>query len=167
MLKHKVNAVIDSSFWINLSKVDLNKFLLDYFNLYSTIKVREELFDFYEKNNYFSKDSYLFKLYLEADLITLKEPKEISLSISKELSKNSGELFSTALLKEINGVILVDDKGALNFCKKNNLFAITSVYFIVRLYKDKYITREKAEFSINQLKGKIQKSHIDSALNDL
>ncbi len=167
MLNNKVNAVIDSSFWINLSRVDLTKFLLDYFAIYSTIKVKEELFDFYERKGYFSKDSYLFKLYLEADFIILKDPKEITLKIKQELSKDSGELYCAALLKEIGGVFLTDDKGALNFCKNNNLFAITSVYFIVRLYKDNLISKEKAKFSIMQLKGKISNIHIQSALKDL
>lgn len=167
MLNNKVNAVIDSSFWINLSKVNLTKFLLDYFTLYSTTRVKEEIFDFYKKKGYFSKDSYLFKLYLEADFIILKDPKEITLKIKQELSKDSGELYSVALLKEIGGVFLTDDKGPFNFCKNNNLFAITSVYFIVRLYKDNIISKEKATSLIMQLKGKISNTHIQSALKDL
>jgi predicted nucleic acid-binding protein len=167
MIKNKINAIIDSSFWINITRVDLNKSLIDYFNLYSTNKVKEELFDFYERKGYFSKDSYIFKLYLETDFIYLKDPKEISLKIKQNLSKDSGELYSVALLKEIDGVFLTDDKGAINFCKKNNILVITSVYFIVRLYKDQLISKEKAEFSIMQLKGKISKEYLSSALNDL
>ena len=167
MVKEKVKAVIDSSFWININKVNLARYLLDYFSLYSTDKVREELLDHKKKELYTSKDAELFQSLMDAELIISKNPQEISLKFKQNLSNDSGEIYTIALAKEISAVVLADDKSAINFCRNQKILVITSPYFLVWLCESGKISPEICYLKIIQLKEKVNKTHINSALADL
>jgi len=155
MNKQKIKAVIDSSFWTNINKVNLARYLLDYFELYSTEKVREELLDHPKKELYTPKDADLFKTYIDAGLITLINPLEIPKDIMHQVSVDSGEMYVLTIAKERNMGVLLDDNGPLQYCEKNKIILFTSIHFIYILYKENIISKQDALDKIIQLKKSI------------
>ncbi len=155
MSNTKVKAVIDSSFWININKIDLAKYLLDYFELYSTEKVREELLDHPKRELYTPKDADLFKSFIDAGLITLINPLEIPKDIKQQLSEDSGEIYILTIAKERNMGVLLDDNGPLQYCEKNKIRLFTSIHFVYILYRKNIISKQDARDKIIQLKKSI------------
>ena len=155
MSNTKVKAVIDSSFWININKVNLARYLLDYFALYSTKKVREELLDHPKKDLNIPKDAELFKSLIDAGLISIAVPILIPKDIRQLLSEDSGEVYVLSLAKERNMSVLLDDNGPLQYCEKNKIRLFTSIHFIYLLYRDNIISKQDAIDKIMQLKKSI------------
>jgi len=160
MVKNKVKAVVDSSFWININKVNLARYLLDYFELYSTEKVREELLDHPKKELYTPKDAELFKSLIDAGLINIVVPVLIPKDIKQLLSIDSGEVYVLSLAKERNMSVLLDDNGPLQYCEKHKIKLFTSVHFIYLLYRDNIISKQDAIDRIVLLKKSINERFI-------
>lgn len=165
MIKQK--AVVDSSFWININKTDLVKYLFAYFDLYFTEKVEDELSDYKDTRNYIPKDLDVFLQLKKLDFIQVKNPKYVSKKLQEALSNYSGELYTVALAEEIKGVVLVDDSGPLKYCNRYFIPAITTPAFILKLFNDKKITKEIAKQKINLIKRNIKKEIIEEILKQL
>lgn len=163
----KLKAVVDSSFWINLNKTDLVKYLFDYFELYFTEKVEDELSDYKDTRNCVPKDLDSFIQLKKLDFIQIKNPKFISKKLQDTLSNYSGELYTIALAEELKATVLVDDYGPVIFCKNNGVSSITTIAFIYRLYSLKIITKEEAKQKINLIKKSIKKELIKEFLEKL
>jgi|GEM_PF-1261563 len=167
MVQPKIKAVVDASFWININKVNLVKYLLDYFELYFVSKVEDELESHKMKDFYNPKDLDVFRSLRELNLIKIKDPKVIDSKAKKELSKDSGELYTVSLAKEINAVVLIDDYGPYIFCDKNKISPLSTINFIVYLCELKIINLSNAEQLLFNLKGCIKYSFIEYALHKL
>jgi len=165
MVKHK--AVVDSSFWININKTGLVKYLFEYFELYFTEKVEDELSDYKDTRASVPKDLDVFIQLKKLDFIQIRNPKVINKKLECCLSKNSGELYTIALAEEINAIVLVDDYGPVIFCKNNGISSITTIAFIYRLYSLKIITKGEAKQKINLIKKSIKKELIIEFLEKL
>ena len=139
----KLKAVVDSSFWININKTGLVKYLFEYFELYFTEKVEDELSDYKDTRGSVPKDLDVFLQLKNLDFVSLKNPRVITKRQEECLSKNSGEIQTIALAEEINAIVLVDDYGPVIFCDQNNITHLTSVTFIAMLYKKNKISRSE------------------------
>lgn len=163
----KLKAVVDSSFWININKTDLVKYLFEYFELYFTEKVEDELSDYKDTRASVPKDLDVFIQLKKLDFIQIRNPKVINKKLEDCLSKNSGELYTIALAEEINAIVFVDDYGPVIFCKNNGISSITTIAFIYRLYSLKIITKGEAKQKINLIKKSIKKELIIEFLEKL
>lgn len=160
-------AVVDSSFWININKIDLVKYLFDYFDLYFAEKVEDELSDYKDTRNYVPKDLDAFLQLKKLDFIQIKNPKFISNKLQENLSNYSGELYTIALAEELKAVVLVDDSGPIKYCKRYGITAITTPAFILKLFKEKKITKKIAKQKINIIKRNLKKEIINEILKQL
>lgn len=163
----KLKAVVDSSFWININKTDLVKYLFEYFELYFTEKVEDELSDYKDTRNYVPKDLDTFIQLKKLDFIQIRNPKVINKKLEDCLSKNSGELYAIALAEEINAIVFVDDYGPIVYCKNNLIENLSSSTFIIMLFKKNIISKEVAKQKINLIKRSIKKEIIEEALKQL
>jgi predicted nucleic acid-binding protein len=163
----KLKAVVDSSFWINLNKADLVKYLFDYFDLYFTEKVEDELSDYKDTRASVPKDLDSFIQLKKLDFVQVKNPKTVSKKLSETLSNYSGEIYTIALAEELNAIVLVDDYGPTIYCENNKIGHLTSVTFIAMLFRKNKITKEEAKQKINLLKRSINKEMIIFSLNKL
>lgn len=163
-LNSKKKAIIDSSFWININRVNLVKELLERFDLYFTLKVEKELL--INKNLfYIPKDITVYKNLKEINLINVKDAFKIPINLQKTLSKNSGEVCTIALAIELNAAILVDNGSAVDYCIKNKMFVVNTINFILYCYFIDELTYRQVIEKINQLKPYIKEKYILQNLN--
>lgn len=165
MLKQK--AVVDSSFWINLNKTGLVKYLFNYFDLYFTEKVEDELSDYKDTRGFVPNDLDAFTQLKKLDFIKIQNPKFTSRKLQDSLSNYSGELYTIALAEELKAIVLIDDSGSLKYCNRCNLISITTPGFIYKLYRSSIITKKEAKQKINLIKKSINKEFIDAILKKL
>jgi predicted nucleic acid-binding protein len=163
----KLKAVVDSSFWINLNKTDLVKYLFDYFDLYFTEKVEDGLYDYKDTRASVPKDLDSFIQLKKLDFVQVKNPKTVSKKLFDTLSNYSGEIYTIALAEELNAIVLTDDSGPLKYCNRYGIISITTPTFILKLFKDRIITKEIAKQKINLIKKSIRKEIIGEALKQL
>jgi hypothetical protein len=162
----KQNAVVDSSFWINIISLALVDYLLKYFELFSTEKVEQKILNFDKKLLYLSNDIIVYQTLKKNNLIKIKNPQKI---IKKHifLQKKSGELETISLANQEKTFVLIDDGKPYNFCINEKIKAINSVDFIIFLYKIKEINNKTAYYKITQLNGVIKEKYILNALEYL
>ncbi len=155
----EVKAIVDSSFWININRVDLVKELLDKFKLIFTFKVEKELLI---NNNlfYVPKDIIVYNNLKKINLISVRNPLKIPLNLQKELSRNSEEVNTIALALELNAVILIDNSAAVEYCIKNKMYVVNTINFIIYCYSTDVITYNQALEKINLLKPYIKQKYI-------
>jgi hypothetical protein len=157
----KQKLVIDTCFWINIVNLKLHLFLLEYFEIYFTLKVEKEILNETEAKIYNTYDMEVYKELKFKKIIKLKEPTIKKIGHYENLQKDSGELYSVLLTIEERGIIGTDDNGAIDYCDKNNVDYINSVYFVIFLYKQKKITLNDANNYLNFLTNKIKQKYID------
>ncbi len=155
----KQKLVIDTCFWINIVNLKLHLFLIEYFEIYVTFKVEKEILNENQSKIY---DTYDMEVYKELKkIIKIKEPKENNLKNIENLQKDSGELYSIFLTIEEKGIIGTDDNEVIEYCNKNNVKYINSVYFVIFLYKQKKITLNHTNNYLDLLTNKIKQKYID------
>ncbi len=155
----KIKAVVDSSFWININRIDLVDALYNYFELIFTKKVEDELL-INKKMFYIPKDILKYNELKNQNQISIQNPKKIDCDLWNKLSKTSGEMQSIALAKEINAVVLIDNGAAIEYCKKNKIKLVNSINFIIYNYYLDKISYNKAKQNINTLSPFIKKTYI-------
>lgn len=165
MLKQK--AIVDSSFWININKTGLVKYLFNYFDLYFTEKVEDELSDYKDTRGFVPTDLDAFIQLKKLNFLKVQNPKFTSKKLQNSLSNYSGELYTIALAEELKAIVLIDDSGPLKYCNRCNLISITTPGFIYKLYKLNIITKKDAKQKINLIKKSIKKEIIDDVLKKL
>jgi hypothetical protein len=157
----KKEIIIDACFWINIVFLGLDKELINYFDIYCVLKVEKEILDDNKYKIFNSKDMDTFLDLKEKRIIKIKNPKNISKKLLNSLEQNSGELDSTALSIEEEWVFATDDNGAIDYCIKNKIKYINSVYFIIYLKNKKIITKNQAKEYLNLLKNRIKQKYIE------
>lgn len=165
-MKDRFNCILDSSFWINICKIGLSEYLFKYFNLFSSKKVFDELSIHSKSYIYLPQDYLLFQKYVKEDLIIIKKNyilKDVNLS----LSKDSGEVYTISLAKKNKYIVLMDDNGPLKYCIKNKIEFLTSIHFLIFLYKKNELSKTEVLDKILKLKNSINENYIIVALKYL
>jgi len=166
-IKLKPKLVVDTSFWINIVSLGLEKYLIDVFELYIVSKVEKEILDESEYKLYDSEDMEIFNIYKSKGIIRVKNPINISKKLIDNLQIDSGELYSIALVMESNLIIATDDGGAIEFWESNNINLMNSVKFILYLFDKKKINLDFAKSYLTRLVGKIKLKYIKFGVNYL
>lgn len=157
----KQKLVVDTCFWINIVDLKLHLFLIEYFEIYFTPKVEKELLNETETKIYDTYDMEVYKELKLKKIIKIKEPIIKEIKHFENLQKDSGELHSFFLTIEEKGIIATDDNGAIDYCVKNKIDYINSVFFVIFLYKQRKITLDNANNYLNLLTNKIKQKYID------
>lgn len=149
--KLKPKAIIDTSFWIHLVKLNLVEQFIQLWNIVVTRKVEEELQDFVRIKLYTPLDLEIYNDLKSKGTIQIKDPKSIPKDIDNQITSNSGELFSIALAKEDKIIVFIDNGITYDFCKRNNIFAANNIDFCLKLVEDNKLTKEEALNKLNIL----------------
>jgi predicted nucleic acid-binding protein len=159
--------VVDSCFWINIVYLELEEYLLKYFNLFFVFKVTEEILNINGNKLYDSKDMDILKKLIDNKKVILKNPKEIPEKINNCIENDSGELYSVALALEKKGIVATDDGAVINYCIENNIFIMTSVRFSLFLYAKKEINKNKTIILLKKMNRRIKHKYIEEGINYL
>jgi predicted HTH domain antitoxin len=102
IVKAKLKAVVDASFWIHLVKLNLVEEFIKLWAVVVTKKVELELFTFARIKLYTPLDLDIYNDLKSKEIIKIKDPKSIPKDINSQITNHSGELYSIALAKEEN-----------------------------------------------------------------
>lgn len=141
--KAKPKAIIDTSFWIHLVKLNLVEQFIQLWNIVVTRKVEEELQDFVRIKLYTPLDLEIYNDLKSKGTIQIKDPKSIPKDIDNQITSNSGELYSIALAKEDKIIVFIDNGIPYEFCKQNQILAANIVDYLMRQYEQKKFTKEQ------------------------
>ncbi len=147
----KPSAVIDTSFWIHLVKLDLTDKFIELYDLVFTKKVEEELLAFKKIHLYSPLDLDIFNQLKLKNKLKIIDPKYISKEINNSISNDSGELFSLSLAQEKNYIVFIDNGIPYDFCKKNKINVMNMIDFCILLYILKKISLDDLQNKIIQL----------------
>jgi hypothetical protein len=141
--KAKPKAVVDTSFWIHLVKLNLVESFTQLWNIVVTRKVEEELHAFVRIKLYTPLDLEIYNELKSNGTIQVKDPKSVPGNINSQITNNSGELFSIALAKEDKIIVFIDNGIPYDFCKRNQILAANIVDYLMRQYEQKKFTKEQ------------------------
>ncbi len=161
VISNKPKIVIDASFWINVVYLDIESYLLKYFDIYFVQKVESEILNESEHKIYNTRDMDVYSKLKDIRLIKIREPKNIPKKLLDNLQYDSGELYCIALGIEDNMIVATDDKGPISFCKINNIPFMTSIDYILYLYNTKELTKKRCLILFNMLNKNISKKFIE------
>ncbi len=154
-------VISDSSTLILLSKSKLLIKLIQFVKIHIPKIVYSEVLKGKEKNYY---DAFEIENLVMNHKITISEPSQSMVNeIAKLYKIDIGELYAIALAKELNKIILIDDRKGINVCNCLHLQLYTSWLLLFEMYKTKLITSENAKESLNLLiiNGRFNKSEIE------
>jgi predicted nucleic acid-binding protein len=159
----KQKAILDTSFWIHLNKMELQNIFIKYYDIVIPKKVEDEIIycNSFKFMIYKPKDFYTYEEFKKNNQISIINPKKISSELSTQISKNSGELFAIALAKEKNWIVFIDNGRPNKYCLNNNIKTATIVDFIIFLKIEKKITKTEIKKKINIIKTSIPKENIE------
>ncbi len=143
MARAKPKAIIDTSFWIHLVKLNLVDSFIQLWDIVVTRKVEEELLAFTRIKLYTPLDLEIYNELKSKGTIQVKNPKSIPKDIDTQITNNSGELFSIALAREDQIIVFIDNGIPYEFCKRNNILAANIVDYLMRQYEQKKFTKEQ------------------------
>jgi predicted nucleic acid-binding protein len=169
-MEREAIAIVDTSFWIHLIKIDLLEiFLKHYSKIIIPSKVLEELtfFESFKYKVYIPEDIKEFKKLKEKKVISIKNPKKINKELESQVSKKSGELSCIALSLETGYISFIDNGRPYNFCKKNNILVSNIIEFILFLYFEKKITKKEIFLKIKLIERTISKEYFKEIENYL
>lgn len=141
--KYKPKAVVDTSFWIHLVKLDLVESFIQLWDIVITRKVEEELQAFTRIKLYTPLDLEIYNELKLKGTIQVKNPKNVPENINNQITTNSGELFSIELAKEGKIIVFIDNGIPYEFCKKNQILAANIVDYLMRQYEQKKFTKKQ------------------------
>ena len=156
-------AIIDSSFFIHLIKIDLLNYFFNYYDkIIVPLKVEKEItfIDNLSSNIYTPKDILEFKRLKKENKIIIKNPKQINKKLKSQVSNDSGELYSIALSYETKNIVFIDNGRPYKFCKENNILVANIIEFILYLYLENKLTKKECYFKINLIKNSIPLNYL-------
>ncbi|MEI8364125.1 MAG: hypothetical protein WCF78_01570 [archaeon] len=154
-------VISDSSTLILLSKSKLLIKLIQFIKIYIPKIVYSEVLKGKEKNY---SDAFEIENLVTNQKIVISEPSQKMVNeIAKLYKIDIGELYAIALAKELNKIILIDDKKGINACKSLHLKLYTSWLLLFEMHKNKFITCEDTKESLNLLimNGRFNKYEIE------
>jgi hypothetical protein len=141
--KGKPKAIIDTSFWIHLVKLNLVDSFIQLWDIVVTRKVEEELLAFTKIKLYTPLDLEIYNELKSKGTIQVKNPKSIPKDIDAQITSNSGELFSIALAREEKIIVFIDNGIPYEFCKRNNILVANIIDYLMHQYEQKKFTKEQ------------------------
>jgi hypothetical protein len=158
----KKKAIIDTSFWIHLVKINLEKNFLELYDVILPKKVEEEILfcNSFKLMIYKPKDIKIYEKLKYENKIKVVDPKIIPKELSSQISKNSGELFAISLAKENDVIVFIDNGRPHTFCKKNKIKTGTIIDFLIYLKEEKKINISDIKEKINIIKESLSKKHL-------
>ncbi len=154
-------VISDASTLILLTKSELIIPLLSKFKIIIPKEVYLEILKGKEKGK---QDAYQIDVFVKQNKIQIKQPKEKTVNLIKELCVlDIGELYAIALAKDLNLSILIDDKKGISTCNSFNIYFLTALQILKLLYINKYINKTKALDSLANLKknGRYKENEIN------
>ena len=164
-LSSKTKLVVDSCFWINVVYLNLEKYLLEFFELYFVSKVEDEILNKQNIILYETNDMKLFNQLKQKKLINIVDAKNIPKVLLDNLQSGSGELYSVAYSIENNILLATDNNGPIAFCKIKKIPIMTSVDFIIYLYKSKKLNKKQCFELFDKLNKNIKNEIIKIGMN--
>jgi predicted nucleic acid-binding protein len=140
----KQNASLDASFWINLCSAGLVQYVGEFFVLFASTKVAEEIRYPLDVLGIASQTVTLFNNWLRSGEITLQDPKQPVDWF------HPGENSAIALAIEHNYFLLIDDANPYHRAKAAGLRIVGSAEFAILLYDQGKITTKTAVSAIQQ-----------------
>lgn len=137
--------IFDACSMIYLTKIQVKENLPNLGNITISTKVKNELIDSIEKY----PDANTIKNNLNKKLIQVAEIKGISLPNSLRLGQ--GELETIEICKNLNYILVCDDKKAYNYAKVRGLKPITSEIILLQLVQKKIISLNEFEKKFDDL----------------
>jgi len=166
MIKKSV-AIVDSSFYIHLVKINLIDTFLDLYDLVVCTKVKDEITYFEYKSLYTPFDIEVFNKLLNEKKIIIKDPKNITKQLESEVSSNSGELYSIALAQELNYIVFIDNGRPFEYCKNQNIMCANIIEFLLYLYSVKLLPKKEIIKKLKIISKSIPKKYLLECLNIL
>jgi len=145
-------AILDTSFYIHLVKIDLIDIFLNFYKIIVCSKVKEEI-------TYFTHIELFLKL-KKSDIIRIENPIKISKSLISEISSDSGEMYAIALAQEKNSIVFIDNGRPYKYCLKNKILCSNIVEFLLYLYKNKVITKREILNKIKIIENTLPKEYL-------
>jgi hypothetical protein len=160
-------VISDSSTLILLSKSKLISIIKSILKIYIPEIVYLEIIRGKEKNH---KDAYEIEDMIKNKEIIIINPNQKTVSELEKIYKiDAGELYAIALAKELNKIILIDDKKGINACNYLNIKLYTSLTLLELLFEEEIISKEEAKESLKLLEtyGRYSKDKIKNIENKL
>ena len=154
-------VISDSSTLILLSKSKLLLKLVQFVKIYIPKIIYNEVLKGKEKNY---KDAFEIENLVNQQKIIISEPSQkIVNEINALYVMDTGELYAIALAKELNKIILIDDRKGINACNNLNLQLYTSLSLLQLMFEQKIISKPEAEESLNllEINGRYNKQKIE------
>jgi len=153
-------AVLDTSFYIHLVKIDLIDIFLNFYKIIVCSKVKEEITYFIYRDLYLPKDIELFLKFEKSDIIRIENPTKIPKSLISEVSNNSGEMYAIALAQEKNSIVFIDNGRPYKYCLKNKILCSNIVEFLLYLYTNRIITKREILNKIKIIENTLPKEYL-------
>ena len=156
-------AIVDTSFWIHLVKVDLLEIFLEYYSkIIFPSKVEAELtfFESFKYKVFIPLDVREYRRHKKKEIIIIKDPLKVSKELESQVSKNSGEIFCIALSLEKGYISFIDNGRPYDFCKKNNILVSNIIEFMLFLYFEKKISKKDFLLKIKLIERLISKEYL-------
>jgi hypothetical protein len=147
----KAKAIVDTSFWIHLVKINLEDKFLELYDIIVPTKVEEEILfcNTFKFMIYKPKDIKVYEKLKSLNKIENINPCVIPKELSSQISKNSGELYAISLSKEKDVIVFIDNGRPYDFCIKNKIKTGTIIDFLVYL-------KEENQLNLSEIKEKIK-----------
>ncbi|MFA5745483.1 MAG: hypothetical protein WCX82_03260 [archaeon] len=159
----KPKAILDTSFWIHLVKLDLENHFLNLFDPIVPQKVEDEILycNTFKFMIYKPQDIRIYEKLKNENKIEIINPREISKQLLSHISKNSGELFAIALAKEKSWIVFIDNGRPHNYCIENNIQTGTIGDFLIYLKEEKILTIKEIKNKINLIKDSLSERYLE------
>jgi len=158
----KAKAILDTSFWIHLVKINLENRFLELYDIIVPTKVEEEILfcNTFKFMIYKPQDVRVYERLKQENKITIINPKDISKQLTNQISKNSGELFAIALATERNWIVFIDNGRPQKYCVENNILTSTICDLLIYLKEEKILTIKEIEQKIELIKDSLSDKYL-------
>ncbi|MEK6982466.1 MAG: hypothetical protein AABX38_06035 [Candidatus Micrarchaeota archaeon] len=142
-------VVVDTGFissMLKINRIELIFRLFEIEQILAPIQVLEEI----QKSPFFMSVAYLFSY----DKENISKILVIPMEISSNQTFGKGEMACIKLAKEKNGILLIDDKKALEKAEKEGLVAISLASFLLMCKKTEIVSNIELKIILTDLKNK-------------
>lgn len=155
----KQNASMDTSFWINLFRVGLAETLLEYFNIYVSQAVCQEIEYPFQYLNIVSDDALLFRKWRVEKRIRVEK-------VAAALGAfHGGEAQAIQLAVEKEAALLIDDSYPYFYAKERGIPIVGTPDYTVFLCAEGKLTLDRSRELLVRLRGSVKEEIIAQALN--
>jgi predicted nucleic acid-binding protein len=156
----KVQAVLDTSFWIHSYRSGLFVYLFDYLEIYAPeAVVREATPTIPSLPTVVLPNVQLFKLLMRVGLFHVRQVAQ-----KPTIPFHDGETEAIGLAQELDAALLLDDYAPFMYATSLGVKTITLADFVVQLNHDQLITWEMAKKHLELLRNELHDSLVDKSI---